>query len=287
LADRPLMPEVEPLGPDSLQWRLGFPRLGLLLAGRALLLQVAHPVVGAGVRDHSNFRADPWGRLERTVESLLLQLFGGAATAAEGQRLRALHTRITGTGFDGRPYAALDLEAGAWVHISNFDTVVVYHQRFGRGLSPADVERLWGEWRRVGRLLAIPAEHLPETGVEAERRVASLDSGRLGPNPTVDDLLDAFTLADVAAPYPVVPGPLWRGVRRPAGRLLSDLTVGTAPPALRDCLDLPWTVRDQRRLTREIAVVRAAERALPDVVAQAPVARQARRWAARATRPGA
>src|ERR1700728_2027640 len=88
--------DLQPLGPDSLMWQLGFPRTGLLLAGRALLLQVMHPVVGAGVRDFSDFKTDPWGRLDRTLVSLQVQLFGGARAVDEAERLRQVHRAIRG-----------------------------------------------------------------------------------------------------------------------------------------------------------------------------------------------
>src|SRR5665213_2706707 len=106
---------VEPLGPDSLTWHMGLPRTALLVAGRGLLLQVMHPVIGAGVRDFSTFTADPWGRLDRTLCSLQTQLFGGAEAVDEARRLRQLHRAIRGVGFSGEPYRALDPAAYAWV----------------------------------------------------------------------------------------------------------------------------------------------------------------------------
>ena len=85
----PILPTEEEaagllLGPDSLAWRsLGDPRY-FFGAGYALMLQVAHPTVGSGVRDHSNFQADPWGRLMRTTDYLYLLVYGGQAAAADG-----------------------------------------------------------------------------------------------------------------------------------------------------------------------------------------------------------
>ena len=40
----------------------------MLGGGRALLMQVAHPLVAAGVAEHSGYREDPWKRLERHHE---------------------------------------------------------------------------------------------------------------------------------------------------------------------------------------------------------------------------
>src|SRR5580698_10847417 len=110
---------VVPLGPDSLFWQLGMPRTALLLAGRALLLQTMHPVVGAGVRDHSDYRTDPWGRLDRTITSLQIQMFGGQRAVDEAARLREMHKAIRGVGFAGEHYSALQPQAYAWVHLSN------------------------------------------------------------------------------------------------------------------------------------------------------------------------
>ncbi len=277
---------VGPLGPGSLAWRLGFPRVGLLLAGRALLLQVAHPTVGAGVRDHSTYRTDPWGRLEHTVESLLQQLFGGEASIAEARRLRELHRGITGTGFSGRRYSALEPEAGAWVHLVNFETVVLSHELLGRPIGAAGTRRLYDEWRRVGLLLGIPDGHLPAGVDELPEYVDTTIATRLEPNPTTRGLLDALTLRDVESPGPMVPGALWRGVRRPAGVLLVDLTVGTSPPAFRDLLGLEWTRRRQRRLDRLTAAVKVVSPFMPERVGHYPLARQARAAARRAAVTG-
>src|SRR5437763_9032721 len=88
-----------------------------LLAGQVLVLQVAHPVVAAGVRDHSGYRDDPWTRLMRTTASLSVYIYGGPVAARyEADRLRTLHRRFHGVDEAGRRYHALDPHAYAWVH---------------------------------------------------------------------------------------------------------------------------------------------------------------------------
>ena len=203
----------EPLGPDSLVWRLGFPRAGLLVAGRALLLQTAHPVVGAGVRDFSDFSSDPWGRLERTLRSLQLQLFGGAAALEEAGRLRRLHAGFRGAGFDGAPYSALDPDAYAWVHLANFDTTLAFHRWFGPALRPEEQARLYAEWRQVGRLLGIADEHLPSDLDGCRRHVRTVVDGTLTDNDTVRTLLDSLRLSGVGPPWQQMPEPVWRALR--------------------------------------------------------------------------
>src|ERR1041384_1242054 len=85
-------------GPGSQAWALNREAMLLLGAGpRALLMQLAHPDVAAGVADHSNFRADPWRRLDATLRSYLTIVYGTVTEArAEIQRLNELHRTITG-----------------------------------------------------------------------------------------------------------------------------------------------------------------------------------------------
>lgn len=255
---------TEPLGPDSLTWQLGFPRTGLLVAGRALFLQVAHPTIGAGVRDFSQFRTAPWSRLENTLESLQVQLFGGAEAKAEADRLRQLHRSIRGTGFDGRPYSALEAEAYAWVHLSNAETSLLFNDMFALPLTPAQKEQLYREWRQVGLVLGIPDREMPPDLAGLRAYVDDKIANRLQVNDTCRELLDSLSLRDVPPPYKLFPKPLW-AVVRPFGRTLLHLTtVGTLPQSLRDQLGTPWTSRDEQRLRALAAAVRAATPLVPD-----------------------
>ena len=108
-------------GPDSEAWRLNREAMLLLGAGpRALLLQIAHPAVAAGVNDHSDFRADPWRRLSGTLRSYLTIVYGSAGAArAEIRRLNALHRGIVGPG-----YAARDPALSLWVHATLIESTM-------------------------------------------------------------------------------------------------------------------------------------------------------------------
>src|SRR5919201_6042877 len=89
-------------GPDSMTWRYAGDIRVLAAAGYALLLQVAHPTVAAGVREHSNYADDPWGRLLRTLDHTNLVLYGGPeAAVAAARELRRRHERIRGTTPEG------------------------------------------------------------------------------------------------------------------------------------------------------------------------------------------
>src|SRR5436190_1017547 len=96
-------------GPGSMTWRINGEAVLLLGGGRALILQVAHPKVAAGVAEFSDLRTHPWARLYRTLDTTLTIVFGDrAASRGASQRLRRVHERVAG--FDDRrePYRALD-----------------------------------------------------------------------------------------------------------------------------------------------------------------------------------
>jgi uncharacterized protein (DUF2236 family) len=119
-------------GPDSVAWRI-HARLGPMLVGgmSALLLQTLHPLVMQGVADHSNYREDPLGRLQRTAEFIAATTYGGDLMAREFVRhVRAIHERVHGIAPDGRPYRASDPELLAYVHVTEVWSFLRAYQRY-------------------------------------------------------------------------------------------------------------------------------------------------------------
>lgn len=99
---------------------------------RALLLQSLHPLAMAGVAQHSDYRHDPWGRLQRTAEFLAATTYGPASVAERAvARVRAVHDRVQGTAPDGRPYSANDPHLLRWVHVCEVDSFLIAHRRYG------------------------------------------------------------------------------------------------------------------------------------------------------------
>jgi uncharacterized protein (DUF2236 family) len=99
---------------------------------RALLLQSLHPLAMAGVAEHSDYRGDPWGRLQRTSTFLAVTTFGPADDAQRAvDKVRGIHRRVHGTAPDGRPYGASDPHLLEWVHIAEIDSFLLAHQRYG------------------------------------------------------------------------------------------------------------------------------------------------------------
>jgi uncharacterized protein (DUF2236 family) len=227
-----------------------------LLAGQVLVLQVAHPVVAAGVRDHSDYTSDPWTRLMRTGASLSIYVYGGAAGArVEAARLRSLHRSFTGS-LDGRRYSALNPEAYAWVHATLVKVPVDAQRFFGRPLSTSELDEYYAQMRDIGRVLGVRERDLPPDWPAFECYYDEMVAGFAG-NPTIDTLFE--TIRTVRKPVSWVPDAGWRL----HARVQMFLLRATLPPALRERLSLQWTERDQRRFLRFARVVRVFAAPVP------------------------
>jgi uncharacterized protein (DUF2236 family) len=254
--------------PASITWRrAGDLRLLVHTSGYALLLQVAHPVVGAGVREHSDFAADPWGRLMRTLDYVNALVYGGPDLAFEmGRRVREMHKRIKGVMPDGTHYHALEPEAYAWVHATLADAIVAGHEHFGRPFTADQRERFWEEWRRLGRLIGVRERDLPAGWGPFREYFHAMVADRLRANPAVYEVLEALQ-SPVAPP---LPGPLgdraWSIARVPARRLATLGMVGLLPQTLRRRLGLPWSAAQEVELRALGAAARATTPLLPESV---------------------
>jgi uncharacterized protein (DUF2236 family) len=99
---------------------------------RALLLQSLHPLAMAGVAQHSDYRHDPWGRLQRTADFMAATTFGPADIAEQAcATVRRVHEHVRGTARDGRPYRATDPHLLGWVHVVEVDSFLAAHDRYG------------------------------------------------------------------------------------------------------------------------------------------------------------
>jgi len=267
----PIMPpagEWPSLAPDrtTIAWRRASDARVLLAAGYALLLQVSHPTVGAGVSEHSQFRSDPWGRLLRTLDYTYTMVYGGPQAAGEmGRWIRSFHRQTHGRGPDGQPYRALEPEAYAWVHATLAEAIVLAHQRFGRPFTREQREQLWVEWRSLGRLLGIRERDLPPDWRSFRVYFDEMVDRRLQHTGAVDEVLEAL-----ARPAPpgilVLCGPTWAVARLPLVHLLGLATLGLLPPALRRRFGVRWTRAMDLELRTLGATLRAASPLTPSWV---------------------
>jgi uncharacterized protein (DUF2236 family) len=243
---------AQPLGPGAAAWyATGDLRAGVLSI-RTLVLQVAHPMVGAGVGEHSVYKTDPYGRLWRTVESLLRQVYGGHRAAEEGRKLLAMHRDIKGVDASGRRYHALDPEAYLWVHATMFDNWRIFLRDLGPGLTPAQERQLFDEWRRMGLLIGVRPRVLPGTVDEFDAYWQTMLT-RLENNPVVQDLL-----FNGPGPPPYTPVPQWlmRALNAPLLQLQRSI-VETLDPVLAERFGLPRTARSARQTRLLLRLSRA------------------------------
>lgn len=249
--------------PGTITWRRAGDVRVLIAAGYALLLQVAHPTVAAGVSEHSRFQRDPWGRLLRTLDYTCTMVYGGPQAAGEmGRRIRAFHRQIKGVRPDGQRYSALEPVAYAWVHATLADAIVRAHARFGRPFSDEQRELFWSEWRALGPLLGIRAGELPGDWAGFRDYVDEMVERQLEHTSAVDDVLAA--LAQPAPPaLPALVRPAWSVARPQLGRVVGLATVGLLAPLLRSRFALRWTRANELELRALGAALHATTPLMP------------------------
>ncbi len=195
---------------------------------RALLFQSLHPLAMAGVADHSDYRRDPWGRLQRTADFLAATTFGPASQAQQAvDRVHRVHRHVVGTGPGGEPYSANDPHLLEWVHLAEIDSFLAAHDRYGtEPLTGDERDRYIADTAVVARALGITDP--PDTEAQLRIRLAGFRP-ELGGTP----------LARAAARYLLLQPPLPLAARAPYA-LIAGAAVALMPAWTRVPLRLPW-----------------------------------------------
>jgi uncharacterized protein (DUF2236 family) len=226
-------------GPESVIRRVGnSPLVPVLGGGPAVLLQMAHPLVAAGVVEHSDYRRDLWRRLFRTLRALYLIAFGTKVEADRaGEAVQTVHASVRGTtgrrlgGFPaGTPYSADDPVLMLWVHATLVEASLAVYHRFVHALSDDDQERYYQEMALVARLFGTPADVIPRS--LAAFREYFQDQVE---SETITVTAPAREVASVILEAPL---PIPLRVLAPAHRLS---TVGLIPTRLRSEYGLRWS----------------------------------------------
>ena len=259
LADESADPGL--FGPDSVTWRLAREPFLLVGGGRALLMQVAHPLVAQGVVDHSGYQTDPFGRLTRTVRWLVAVTFGTNAEArAASRHVQRVHREVKGT-LAARnaapelpaatPYQASDPELSQWVLATIVGSMLATYTAMVGALPPDDADRFVHEWRAVAPLVGVPMERTWRTA-GALREYVDETVARLTPVP-----------ASREAARVVLRPPLPTRTLRPATAAVAFLTAGLLPPKLRSAYGLRWTPAHTATHNATCSTMRQVHRVLP------------------------
>jgi uncharacterized protein (DUF2236 family) len=233
--------------PESLIRRISQEALVLFGGGaRAILLQLAHPVVAAGVAEHSYFQSDPLARLRGTLDFIHAVVFGSRQEAE--QSLRQLHQvhapvqgrlpQAAGRFPAGSSYTASDPEARLWVQATLVDTALIAYERFVGPLTLDERRRYYGDTLYLARRLGIPGSILPPTLEDFQRYMADMLTG--------DTLAVTGTTRRLA--WDVLDPPNVGIVPSASVRLVRLVTAGLLPERFRAAYGLAWDVKQHMLL---------------------------------------
>lgn len=244
--------------PSSLYWRVNREWLISLAGPRAVLLELAHPDVAAGVARHSNYRGDPFGRLYRTMKTMTEISFG-----TEEERRRSLqhfhrcHARVRGTTEETR-YDARDPHVQFWVLATLIDSVPLAYEKFIAPLTWQERCEYYDDCARLARLLGIPAHIIPPTYCDLKEYMQTMLYGGA-----------LRVTEDARAVIHALFAPTLRGNFT---RWFSSASIVMLPPHLRDAYGLNHSAQNEKNLERLAGVTRRIRPYLPAVLAVHPKA---------------
>lgn len=222
-------------GPGTVTWSVHADWSVLVGGVRALLVQAMHPLAMAGVAQHSDYRHDPLGRLERTARFVAATTYGTISEAeAALDVVRRVHRKVRGTAPDGRPYSASDPRLLSWVHNVEVDSFLTAYRRFGPGLDAPAADRYVAEMTTLGALLG--ADELPRDAASLRAWIRGVEELEVG--------ADARAVVRFLA-LPPLPLQL-----RPYYAAVFWAAAGLVPWRWRVALGLPLVVGSDSRLLR-------------------------------------
>lgn len=250
-------------GPDSTTWQVSREALCFLGAGRALLLQLAHPWVAQAIEDHSPVKRDPAGRFYRTFRPVFAMVFGSRDQAfAQARAVHRIHSHIRGTLPEtlgpfpaGSPYYANEAHAALWVHATLCHSAVLVYELVLPALTAAQKDRYWGEARRFAALFGIPDALLaPDWNVFSAQVESMLASDLLTVGQAGRAIGDHLLSRAPGAFGRLIPG--W----------YRALTASLLPARLRDAFGLSYTRREAAQVARALGQIRRLYPRLPAVL---------------------
>src|SRR6266852_7695205 len=257
-------------GPESVTWKIGREAAILLGGARAVLMQLAHPLVAMGVSEHSDYMSDPYGRSWNTFLLGQMLTFGSSATALRAARtINRLHKHVHGTlpaqagaYSGGTPYDARDPELLLWVHATLRDTILLMSPHFVGPLSTSEQEQYYQESKAMGRLLGLSSVQMPRTVRDLQQYVNDMiHSDRLAATPQARRLAQQVL-------FPPAPRTI-----RPLLHLNLQLTCALLPQPIRALYGLEWGNWRQRAFDVSTWSIRTVMPHLPAHLRELPITR--------------
>jgi uncharacterized protein (DUF2236 family) len=256
------------LDSDGMIWRVNREVVLLLGGARAVLMQIAHPLVAAGVAGHSDFLNNPLERFQETLRAALAISFGSVDEAeATWRRIDSIHGGVTGRlkhpsgSFSAATaYAARDPELLLWVHATLIDSSLLVYQRYVRKLSGAEQSDFYQESKKLAHLFRIPTALVPADLAEFELYMRQM----------IDSTLAVSDEAGVLARKVLYP---LRYVPRPIFDVFNLATVGLLPPKVRAMYGFEWNPAREMLLDGSARTIRMMLPLIPEVLRVWPAAR--------------
>jgi uncharacterized protein (DUF2236 family) len=258
--------------PDSRIWKIDREMVLLLAGGRALLMQLAHPKIAAGVADHSRFQDDPFGRLYRTMSAMWSIVFDERTEAlAALARVETRHNKVQGVVSPGEPlhaknhYDAFDQDLLLWVHATLIDSAMIAYDHFVRSQQPVEKVGYYDDSKRLACLFGIEEKLIPPSLTEFDQYMERmLTKGVLAVGPTARNLSQ-----DILYARP------W--IFKPAGPLFRFVTAGLLPEKLREGYELTWNERKEKIFSLLARAIQVLLPLVPTPIRVVPNARLAER----------
>jgi len=237
-------PQAGIFGPASATWKINRESALFLGAGRAALMQLAHPWVATALAQHSSLLGDPIARFQNTFRIVFTMIFGSVGQAfAAARHLHTLHTGIRGEMSDtvgawqtGSHYEANEVAALRWVFATLVESALVAYECVGH-LSDAEREQYYEESKTTAALFGIPAEELPPDWAAFEqycREIVASDTL------AVSEAARSMGLAILSGAGSWIRPPRW----------YRNLTIGWLPVRIRNEFGLTPSLRDERASDR-------------------------------------
>ena len=242
-------------GPDSITWKIASEAVITLGGSRAVLMQLAHPLVAVGVSAHSSYMTDPFGRSARTFILGQMLAFGSRPTAHKAARtINRLHTHVYGTlpeqagdYIKGTPYKARNPELLLWVHATLIDTILYTYSLFVRPLSQEEQEQYYQESKTMVHLLGLSYTDMPRTVKDLQQYIDDMiHSNRLAATPESRQLAQQLLFLPIPA------------ILRPLLHLNYQITCALLPQPIREIFGMEWIATQQHAfdlLTRGMRIV--------------------------------
>jgi uncharacterized protein (DUF2236 family) len=254
--------------PTSKIWMVNREMVLLLAGGRALLMQLAHPKVAAGVAAHSRFQEDPLGRLYRTMSRMWSIVFDEESQSREALRqVEMVHNRVRGhvpvdeASHGGAAYDALDQDLLLWVHATLIDSAIVAYDLFVAPLNGAERADYYNDSKKLAALFGIQEKNIPSSvEVFDDYMTDILANGGILPGLTARNLA-----VDVLYPSP------W--ILKPGGPIFRLVTAGLLPATLREGYGLKWNGRKERTFLSVAKTIRWLVPVMPGLIRIVPNAR--------------